>query len=213
MKLLYQLSYVSAILFICMSCAREAFLDDGDNIVVVECILSCDSIQKLSLSLTRSKANNSGNMGISEAELAKSYMSDEVGNVMGELMNQILGDFTKKVSQELQSSITQSQPKMLTLNRQVKISVDTDLVKPQSRRVSFYTEKNNIFYLELSMDYTEFIKLRDFDAPEAIDPDALLESVNNGEIEMARDNAVASTIEDSEMSSSEQDDLLASLGL
>lgn len=31
MKLLYQLSYVSTILFICMSCAREAFLDDGDN--------------------------------------------------------------------------------------------------------------------------------------------------------------------------------------
>ncbi len=158
-------------------------------------------------------ANYLLNMGISEAELAKSYMSDEVGNVMGELMNQILGDFTKKVSQELQSSITQSQPKMLTLNRQVKISVDTDLVKPQSRRVSFYTEKNNIFYLELSMDYTEFIKLRDFDAPEAIDPDALLESVNNGEIDVARDNAVASTMEDTEMSSSEQDDLLASLGL
>ena len=69
------------------------------------------------------------NMGISEDELAKVYTSDEVGNVMGELMNQILGDFTKKVSQELQSSITQSQPKMLTLNRQVRISVDTDLVE------------------------------------------------------------------------------------
>jgi CheY-specific phosphatase CheX len=153
------------------------------------------------------------NMGISEDELAKVYTSDEVGNVMGELMNQILGDFTKKVSQELQSSITQSQPKMLTLNRQVRISVDTDLVKPQSRRVSFYTEKNNIFYMELSMDYTEFIKLRDFDSPEEIDPDSLIESVNNGSVEAERQQHIADTKKDDELSNEEQDDLLAALGL
>jgi CheY-specific phosphatase CheX len=153
------------------------------------------------------------NMGMSEDELAKVYTSDEVGNVMGELMNQILGDFTKKVSQELQSSITQSQPKMLTLNRQVRISVDTDLVKPQSRRVSFYTEKNNIFYMELSMDYTEFIKLRDFDSPEEIDPDSLIESVNNGTVEAERQQHIADTKKDDELSNEEQDDLLAALGL
>mgnify|MGYP002624026682 CR=1 FL=1 len=158
-------------------------------------------------------ANYLLNMGIQENELAKVYTSDEVGNVMGELMNQILGDFTKKVSQELQSSITQSQPKMLTLNRQVRISVDTDLVKPQSRRVSFYTEKNNIFYMELSMDYTEFIKLRDFDSPEEIDPDSLIESVNNGTVEAERLQHIESTKQDDVMSNEEQDDLLASLGL
>ncbi len=158
-------------------------------------------------------ANYLLNMGISENELAKVYTSDEVGNVMGELMNQILGDFTKKVSQELQSSITQSQPKMLTLNRQVRISVDTDLVKPQSRRVSFYTEKNNIFYMELSMDYTEFIKLRDFDSPEEIDPDSLIESVNNGSVEAERLQNIENTKQDDQMSNEEQDDLLASLGL
>ncbi len=158
-------------------------------------------------------ANYLLNMGIQENELAKVYTSDEVGNVMGELMNQILGDFTKKVSQELQSSITQSQPKMLTLNRQVRISVDTDLVKPQSRRVSFYTEKNNIFYMELSMDYTEFIKLRDFDSPEEIDPDSLIESVNNGTVEAERLQHIENTKQDDVMSNEEQDDLLASLGL
>ncbi|MBQ8707094.1 MAG: DUF3334 family protein [Succinivibrionaceae bacterium] len=153
------------------------------------------------------------NMGIQENELAKVYTSDEVGNVMGELMNQILGDFTKKVSQELQSSITQSQPKMLTLNRQVRISVDTDLVKPQSRRVSFYTERNNIFYMELSMDYTEFIKLRDFDSPEEVDPDTLIESVNNGTVDAERKHNMEATQKGTELSNEEQDDLLASLGL
>lgn len=145
------------------------------------------------------------NMGISESELATVYTSDEVGNVMGELMNQILGDFTKKVSQELQSSITQSQPKMLTLNRQVRISVDTDLVKPQSRRVSFYTEKNNIFYMELSMDYTEFVKFCEIEAPEEVDPDSLIDSVTN--------NTVSQPAPVEQMDTSEQDDLLASLGL
>ena len=149
------------------------------------------------------------NMGISENELATVYTSDEVGNVMGELMNQILGDFTKKVSQELQSSITQSQPKMLTLNRQVRISVDTDLVKPQSRRVSFFTERNNIFYMEMSMDHTEFVKIDDMETPEDVDPDALIESVNNGTV----DAEIAAKKAENVLDTTEQDDLLASLDL
>ena len=33
-------------------------------------------------------------MGMPETELAQFHTSDEVGNVMGELMNQIVGDFT-----------------------------------------------------------------------------------------------------------------------
>ena len=93
---------------------------------------------------------------------------------MGELMNQILGEFTGKVARELQTHITQNQPKMLVLNKQVILSVDTNLDKPESRRVTFYTGRNNIFYLELAMDRTEFIKLYDFEPQEAPDPDELL---------------------------------------
>jgi hypothetical protein len=92
------------------------------------------------------------------------HTSDEVSNVMGELMNQIVGDFTGKVRRELQTHITQNQPKMLVLNKQVMLSVDTNLDKPEARRVTFYTGSNNIFYLELAMDRTEFIKLYDFEA-------------------------------------------------
>ena len=148
------------------------------------------------------------NMGIPKEELATLHTSDEVGNVMGELMNQILGDFTNKVSQELQTSISQSQPKMLTLNKQVLISVDTNLDRPQARRVSFFTEKNNIFYMELAMDKTEFIQLHDFTRHEVVDPDSLLRSVANGE-KMGSHGSAAPA----QSSGDAHDDLLASLGL
>ena len=98
-------------------------------------------------------------MGMPKSELASFYTSDEVSNIMGELMNQIVGDFTGKVRRELQTNITQNQPKMLVLNKQVMLSVDTPLDRPEMRRVTFNTEKNNIFYLELAIDRTEFIKL------------------------------------------------------
>jgi CheY-specific phosphatase CheX len=113
-------------------------------------------------------------MGMPKSELASSHTSDEVSNILGELMNQIVGDFTGKVRRELQTNITQNQPKMLVLNKQVMLSVDTPLDRPEMRRVSFYTEKGNVFYLELAIDRTEFVRLYEFDAHEAPDPDALL---------------------------------------
>lgn len=68
---------------------------------------------------------------------------------------------------------------MLTINKQVVLSIDTNLDRPQARRVSFTTAKNNIFYLELAMDKTEFIKLPNFEEREAFDPDSLIEEENN----------------------------------
>jgi hypothetical protein len=114
-------------------------------------------------------------MGMPKSELAERHTSDEVANILGELMNQIVGDFTGKIRRELQTNITQNQPKMLVLTKQVMLNVDTPLDRPEMRRVSFFTEKNNIFYLELAIDRTEFIKLREFEAHEVPDPDALLE--------------------------------------
>lgn len=116
------------------------------------------------------------NMGMPESELAFSHTSDEVSNVMGELMNQILGDFINKVSKELQTSISQSQPKMLTINKELTISIDANLDEPVSRRVSFRTENNHVFYLEFAMDKTEFIRLAEFEVDEEFDPDSLLEA-------------------------------------
>ncbi len=146
------------------------------------------------------------NMGMPKSELASAHTSDEVSNIMGELMNQIVGDFTGKVRRELQTHITQNQPKMLVLNKQVALSVDTHLDKPESRRVTFYTGKNNIFYLELAIDRTEFIKLHDFEVNEVLNPDELIAQTR---AELAAPAPAPAT----ETASSDHDDLLKSLGL
>lgn len=141
-------------------------------------------------------------MGMPKEELATSHTSDEVGDIMGELMNQIVGDFTGKVRRELQTHITQNQPKMLVLNKQVVLSVDTHLDNPEARRVTFYTGRNNIFYLELAIDKTEFIKLHDFDANEVINPDELMAQVHTDQSA----SQLAQKLVD-------QDELLKSLGM
>lgn len=102
-------------------------------------------------------------MGMPENELSTFHASDEVGNVMGELMNQIVGDFSSKIQHELHTSLSQSQPKMVALNKQVQLLVNTQLDQPQARRVTFNTADHNIFYMELAMDKTEFIQLSPFE--------------------------------------------------
>ena len=143
-------------------------------------------------------------MGIAKEELAASFTSDEVSNVMGELMNQIVGDFTGKIGRELQTHITQNQPKMLAINKQVMLSVDANLDKPESRRVTFYTGSNNIFYLELAIDRTEFIKIHDFEPHEIPDPDELIAMA-------AKTKPVQAA--PSKASPDENDELLKSLGM
>lgn len=118
-------------------------------------------------------------MGMPREELASAHTSDEVSNIMGELMNQTVGDFTSKVRRELQTHITQSQPKMLVLNKQVVLSIDTHLERPEARRVTFYTSQNHVFYLELAIDRVEFVKLRDFEAHAVPNPDELLAQVQD----------------------------------
>ena len=146
-------------------------------------------------------------MGMPKSELASSFTSDEVSNILGELMNQIVGDFTGKVRRELQTNITQNQPKMLVLNKQVMLSVDTPLDRPEIRRVSFFTENNNIFYLELAIDRTEFIKLHDFDSSEVIDPDALLH------MQQANQSSATAAAPAAPAGNDESDELLRSLGM
>ena len=145
------------------------------------------------------------NMGMPESEISQSYMSDDVANVLGELTNQMVGDFTFKVREKLQTHITQSQPKMMAITKLVQISVDTAMDRPQMRRVTFATATNKIFYLEFAMDKTEFIQLHDFDAVEAIDPDEILEQSAK---EMTDDVSSPTDAEDDA-----DDDFMASLGL
>lgn len=146
------------------------------------------------------------NMGIPEEELAIVHTSDEVGDVLGELMNQLVGDFTNRIRKELRTDITQNQPKMLSLNKQVVLSVDTNLDRPQVRRVTFSTEGNNIFYLELAMDKTEFIQLEEFEVADDDNPDAILEQAQQ---DRQAQTASSSTTSQPDIS----DDLLDELGI
>lgn len=144
------------------------------------------------------------NMGLPKDELATTHTADEVSDVMGELMNQMVGDFTGVIGHELHTSITQNQPKMLTINKQVLLSIDTNLDRPQARRVTFTTASNNIFYLELAMDKTEFIKLPNFEEREKFDIDALFNEKANTALEAPESKSKKPTADD---------DLLAELGL
>jgi len=117
-------------------------------------------------------------MGIPREELASQHTADEVGNVLGELMNQIVGDFTGKVGRELLTSITQNQPKMLTINKEVMLSINTNLDRPQARRVTFRTAQNTIFYLEMAVDKTEFIELHAFEPEPELNPDRIIQETH-----------------------------------
>ncbi len=147
------------------------------------------------------------NMGMPESEISQSYMSDDVANVLGELTNQVVGDFTFKVREQLQTHITQSQPKMMAITKLVQIAVDTAMDRPQMRRVTFSTANNKIFYLEFAMDKTEFIQLHDFDAAETADPDEILER-SAKEMADAKDTPTPPVKDDNA-----DDDFMASLGL
>ncbi len=119
------------------------------------------------------------NMGIKESDLAPNYTSDDVSNSLGELMNQILGNFTRVVSDHLHSSITQSQPKMLALPRELQISINVALDNPKYSKVTFNTENNNVFYLELAMDDTDFTLVRELEQHAEMTPDEIMEQVLN----------------------------------
>lgn len=115
------------------------------------------------------------NMGLPESEMAKNYTQDEVSNSLGELMNQILGHFTRKISDELHIRIDQSQPKMLALPHQVQINISVELDNPIFGKVTFNTDSGNVFYVELAMDDTSFVAVRDFESKTTESPDDILE--------------------------------------
>ena len=104
--------------------------------------------------------------GLPDSDLATNYTSEEVSNTLGELMNQMVGNFTAKISTELNGRIHQSQPKMLSLPHQVEININMTLDHPEISRITFFTAGGNVFYLELAMDHTEFKLARDLEPQE-----------------------------------------------
>ena len=66
---------------------------------------------------------------------------------------------------------------MLALPRELQISINVVLDNPKYRKVTFYTESNNVFYLELAMDDTDFTVVREFEEHSQMSPDEILEQV------------------------------------
>ncbi|MCU7834116.1 MAG: DUF3334 family protein [gamma proteobacterium symbiont of Taylorina sp.] len=102
-------------------------------------------------------------MGISDDDISDQHTSDDVSNMLGELMNQIVGDFQGEMEHQLSLSINQTQPKMLVINKELVLSINANIDRPQSRRVVFRTENHQTFFLEMSMEKTDFIELDDPD--------------------------------------------------
>ncbi len=116
------------------------------------------------------------NMGMPKEELANIHTSDDVGDILAELTNQIVGDFQVTLENQLQVSVNQSQPKMLAINNELIISINTRIDEPESRKVAFQTSNRNRFYLEMSMEKTEFIQMLPFDNEKPNDLDTILEN-------------------------------------
>ncbi len=95
-------------------------------------------------------------MGIPEDELIDEYSSNEVLDSIGEIVNQIMGNFMKNMGEAFELSANCGQPKVIALNSSITLSIDSD--HSENRRISFNIE-NHHFLFELAMEKSDFIHL------------------------------------------------------
>ncbi len=98
-------------------------------------------------------------MGLPEDEISKDADSDEVVNYVGEIMNQVIGKARQKIEAKYGLSANNNQPKAITISSAITLSVATMLDKPECRKIAFRTGETNPFYVEMSLEKTEFIRL------------------------------------------------------
>ncbi len=125
-------------------------------------------------------------MGLPESDLADDYASDEVVNCIGELINQIIGKARSMVEQEYGLTAENNQPKAITISTAITLSIATMLDKPRCRRLSFKTQDNRPFYVEMNMEQTEFIRLFDVERAERgdqMDIDAMMAQASGESLE------------------------------
>ncbi len=108
-------------------------------------------------------------MGLPESELVDDYNSEDVVSSVGEMINQVIGKARQKIEQEFGLSARNNQPKAITISSAITLSVATMLDRPQCRRLSFRTEKNHPFYVEMNLEQTEFIRLEPVQKHDATD--------------------------------------------
>ncbi len=96
-------------------------------------------------------------LGLPEEEIAKDPLSEEISNFVGEIVNQIIGNFRRKIEQKYGLVAYNNQPKAIVISRTIIMYIDTFLQSSQSRKISFRTEEGRSFYAEISLEHTEFI--------------------------------------------------------
>lgn len=95
-------------------------------------------------------------MGLPENELSSHFTSNEVTDNIGEMVNQIMGEFMRRVAETYMLIAYCGQPKVLALNSAITLTIDSDY--RDNRRISFSIDHDR-FQLELALEQTEFITL------------------------------------------------------
>ena len=114
-------------------------------------------------------------MGMPEEELVSNYNSDDVVNFVGETVNQIIGAARRIVESDYGLTASNNQPKAISIASAITMSVATILERPVCRRLSFKTQDNQPFYVEMNMEQTEFIRLDEKNSDEGeLDVEELL---------------------------------------
>ncbi len=127
-------------------------------------------------------------MGMPIEEIVTQHTSDEVADTLGELMNQMVGDFQVSLKNEFQVSVNQNRPRMIVINKELMISINAKIDRAQCRKVAFATANHRPFYLEISMEKTEFIELFPFQKEEAVDTDSVFKEAKTKAAGSASDN-------------------------
>ena len=95
-------------------------------------------------------------MGMPSRDLAKEFTSNEVIDSIGEIINQVMGEFMRMIDVQYQLIAVCGQPKVLALNNAITLTIDSDY--RDNRRMAFNIEQER-FQLELALEQTEFITI------------------------------------------------------
>ena len=133
-------------------------------------------------------------MGMPEEELANHPTSSEVADTIGELMNQCIGQFQVALKKSIGIGVNQNQPRMVALTQAMRISLETEIDKPEFMRVEFRTSENKLFYVETTFEKVDFVmeKTPDVVREQEVDVDNLIEDQKkeNGGGEGSKSNQV-----------------------
>ncbi len=113
-------------------------------------------------------------MGMPEEELATDFSSDDVVNSVGEFVNQIIGKARQLISIQFDLIANNNQPKAITITSSITLSIDSPILRPRCRKLCFKTSEGNAYYVEFSLDDTEFIMVSEGAEEEELDVDELM---------------------------------------